>query len=89
LVLGSQDLIGRLKINTKRGESRIFTIYDWGANPIVFSENNVDFYRGGGTVEPTNIEGVKPSGGLGYCGIIVVASAIREAHAEATKNLRK
>jgi len=76
----ASDLIGRLQITTRQGETRTFTFYDFGANPILFTENNVDFYFGGGTIEPTNVEGLKPSGGLGYCGSIVVGNAIKKAH---------
>jgi len=83
------DLLGKLKIKTKEGEIRTFTFYDFGANPIVFTENNVDFYRGGRTVEPTNIEGVKPCGGLGYCGIVVVGRAIKDAHSKSTQTMKE
>jgi hypothetical protein len=79
-------LLGRLKINTREGQTRVFTYYDWGVNPILFTENNVDFFCGGGTVEPFHdAEGNEISGGLGYCGIIVVSNSIKEAHSEARK----
>lgn len=79
-LLSGDTPLGELKITTTSGETRVFKFYWSGVNPPVFTENDVDYYFGGGIMDEQ---------GHGVDGGIRTGKAIEAAHSAAKNNLQK
>jgi hypothetical protein len=69
-ILPWEGPIGALTISTRQGDTVNLKFYWAGHNPPVFTENGVDYFYGGGTLE---------KGGHGVDGAIQAGKAIVEA----------